>query len=185
MRANQLLSQDHKDDDDAQDTDWKVDGKAPPPVRARQVSANNGAYCVGAPAGDGEEGPVFGILLEADFIGDDGSDKNRDAGAGNALKATAEQEDGVSRCRCTSAEDTANSHQDEDGLKRGMAAEDVGHLAPERNKGCAGKIERGHDPVELVDFICSAVSTKPSSFVVVGMVSPKSLATAETALATL
>lgn len=35
-----------------------------------------------------------------------------------------------------------------------MAPEDVGHLAPERDKGCAGEVEGGDDPVELGDLIC-------------------------------
>ncbi len=99
-----------------------------------------------------KDGPIRRTLPQRYFVGKNNTDDDVEPRAGDALDRSTEEEQPErvgGRCRADGAADEHEGHSD---LDRAVAAEDVGHAAPEGDEGCGGEIEGRYDPVLLLKF---------------------------------
>ncbi|RYP51614.1 hypothetical protein DL768_003121 [Monosporascus sp. mg162] len=87
---------------------------------------------VGTSRYEGEDSPVRSLLLQSHLVRQNDSDDDRKPGATEPLNATPYQQHRKGRRRGSRTQRAPNNHNNEHGLYRGMATEDIRYLSPER-----------------------------------------------------
>jgi hypothetical protein len=116
------------------------------------LTTNDRAKGVGDAADKGKNGPVLGVLLERHLVGQDGARHNVNTGSSDALKPSAQEENGKRISRSPRAQGAADKHEDHGNVEGGVSSEYIGQLGPAGDESGGREVEGGHDPVELLDL---------------------------------
>ncbi len=122
------------------------------------LTSDDGPDAVAQAGREGENGPVLGVFLQGDLVGENDADDDIQAGTAQPLDTAAQQEDGERTGRGRRTQRTPDHHGNDGQLDGPVPAEDVRHLAPERDEGGGRQIEGGDDPIELRDLAKKDIS---------------------------